>query len=51
MNRVLQWPLTVHSPFQKLKFVNNSQKVRKGRYPSFLVLSNLIGFAYFAPNI
>ena len=38
-------------PSQKLNFGINSQKIRKSRYQSFLVLSNLTGFPYFIPNI
>ena len=39
------------SPFQKLNSGNNSQKVWKNKYQSFLVISNFTGFLYFVPNI
>ena len=39
------------SLFQKLHFDSNSQKTRKSRYQTFLVLSSFTGFLYFVPNI
>ena len=39
------------SPFQKLNFGSNSQKTRKSRYQTFLVLSSFTGFLYFVPDI
>ena len=38
-------------PFQKLNFGSSSQKTRKSRYQTFLVLSSFTGFLYFVPNI
>ena len=38
-------------PFQKSSFGSNSQKTRKSRYQTFLVLSSFTGFLYFVPNI
>ena len=35
------------SPLEKLIFDNSDQKLQKGRYPLFLVLSNFTGFFYF----
>ena len=32
-------------------FGSSSQKTRKSRYQTFLVLSSFTGFLYFAPNI
>ena len=37
-------------PFKKLDFGNSSLKPRKGRYKTFLVLSNFTGFFYLVPN-
>ena len=34
--------------FQKLKFGNDSQKVRKSRYQSFVICPILLDFFYFA---
>ena len=48
------WVETQHSaqtPFQKLNSVNSSQKRRKSRYQTFLVLSRFTGFLHFARNI
>ena len=42
---------SAQSPFQKLNFGNSSQKTRKSRYQTFLVLSSYTGFLYFVPNI
>ena len=36
-------------PFQRLKFDNSSQKVRKSTCQIFLILSNFIGLLYFVP--
>ena len=36
---------------QKLNFENSSQKTRKSRYKTFLVLSNFTEFLYFLQNI
>ena len=37
---------SAQSPFQKLNFGNSSQKTRKSRYQTFLVLSSYTGFLY-----
>ena len=42
---------SAQSPFQKSNFGSSSQKTRKRRYPTFLVLSNFTGFLNFVPNI
>ena len=42
---------STQSPFQKLNFGSSSQKTRKSRYQTFLVLSSFTGFLYFVPNI
>ena len=42
---------SVQSPFQKLNFGNNSEKVSKSRHQSFFVLSKFTGFLYFVPKI
>ena len=42
---------SAQSPFQKLNLGSSSQKTRKGRYQTFLVLSSFTGFLYFVPNI
>ena len=42
---------SAQSPLQKLRFGSSSQKTRKSRYQTFLVLSSYTGFLYFAPNI
>ena len=39
------------SASKKLNFGNSSQKIRKSRYRSFVVLFNITGFLYFVPNI
>ena len=39
------------SSFQKSNFGNGSQKTRKSRYKTFLVLFSFTGFLYFVPNI
>ena len=44
------WP-SAQSPFQELNFGISSQKTRKSRYQTFLVLTSFIGFLYFVPNI
>ena len=48
------WVVTqasAQSPFHKLNFGSGSQKTRKNRYQTFLVLSSFTGFLYFVPNI
>ena len=42
---------SAQSPLQKLRFGSSSQKTRKSRYQTFLVLSSFTGFLYFVPNI
>ena len=42
---------SAQSSFQKLNFGNSSEKTRKNRYQTFLVLSSFTRFLYFAPNI
>ena len=42
---------SAQSPFQKLNLGSSSQKTRKGRYQTFLVLSSFTGFLYLVPNI
>ena len=42
---------SAQSPFQKLSFGSSSQKARKSRYQTFLVLSSFTGFLSFVPNI
>ena len=37
--------------FKKLSFGKSSQKARKSRYQTFLVLSAFTGFLYIVPNI
>ena len=50
MERCLIRP-SVQSPLQKLNFGSSSQKTRKSRYQTCLVLSSFTGFFYFVPNI
>ena len=38
-------------PFQKLNFGSSSQKTRKSKYQTLLVLSSLTEFLYFVSNI
>ena len=42
---------STQSPFQKLNFASSSQKTRKSRYQTFLVLSNFTEFLYLVSNI
>ena len=50
MKRCLIRP-SAQSPLQKLNFGSSSQKTRKSRYQTCLVLSSFTGFFYFVPNI
>ena len=54
IRKILNWAETqpsAQSPFQKLNFSSSSQKTRKSRYQTFLVLSSFTGCLYFVPNI
>ena len=42
---------SAQSSFQKLNFGNSSEKTRKSKYQTFLVLSSFTGFLYFVSNI
>ena len=43
--------LSAQSLLEKLNFGNSNQKTGKGRYQTFLVLSNFTEFVYFVSNI
>ena len=50
-NVLVQIRLTTCKTKRGIQYSNNSQKIRKSRYQTFLDLSSFTGFLYFAPNI
>ena len=50
-NVLVQIRLTTCKMKRGIQYSNNSRKIRKSRYQTFLDLSSFTGFLYFVPNI